>query len=105
MGPKSRANSRRVLFTLWQSCTARENPVTLTAKPNKKRGDTEILKLAQLRLILANIDELAIPAVAIAAFGGLRVAGISRLSWSDVDLASGFQIPDAAASFQLREIS
>lgn len=55
--------------------------------PKRKRGSKGIYTPDEMRAILAAADSDIIPALAIAAFAGLRLSEIARLDWSDVKLS------------------
>jgi len=55
--------------------------------PRKQHAPIGIYTAAEMRALLAATDRAIIPALAIAAFAGLRLAEVSRLDWRDVRLA------------------
>jgi integrase len=55
--------------------------------PRKQHAPIGIYTPDEMRAILAAADAAIIPALAIAAFAGLRLAEVSRLDWSEVRLA------------------
>ena len=55
--------------------------------PKKQHAPIGIYTPDELRAILATADETVVPALAIAAFAGLRLAEVSRLDWKDVRLS------------------
>ncbi|HVY68622.1 MAG TPA: tyrosine-type recombinase/integrase [Verrucomicrobiae bacterium] len=55
--------------------------------PRKKHAPIGIYTSGDMRAILAAADSAIQPALAIAAFAGLRLAEVSRLDWRDVRLA------------------
>lgn len=100
LAPGSRKNYRKVLQTTFEFAVtrgyARENPVTKTARVKVSLGPPGILLPREIAALLAVSDTKIIPAVAIAAFAGLRDAEIARLTWDKVDLVSGFIKVDAS---------
>ena len=56
----------------------------------RKLSEIEIFSPAELERILAHTEEGMLPFVAIQAFGGLRHAEVTRLSWNEIDLEDGF---------------
>ncbi|MGO8836061.1 MAG: tyrosine recombinase XerC [Limisphaerales bacterium] len=55
--------------------------------PRKQHAPIGIYSPEQMRAILAAADEAVAPALAIAAFAGLRLAEVSRLDWREVRLS------------------
>ena len=55
--------------------------------PTKQHAPIGIYTPDQMRAILAAADEAVAPALALAAFAGLRLAEVSRLDWREVRLA------------------
>jgi integrase len=55
--------------------------------PKIQHAPIGIYTAAEMRAILAKADTAIIPALAIAAFAGLRLAEVSRLEWCDVRLS------------------
>lgn len=55
--------------------------------PKKQHAPIGIYTPDEMRAILAATDEAVAPALAIAAFAGLRLAEVSRLDWSEIRLS------------------
>jgi len=55
--------------------------------PKKQHAPIGIYTAEEMRAVLAKADEAIVPALAIAAFAGLRLAEVSRLDWRDVRLS------------------
>jgi integrase len=55
--------------------------------PKKQHAPIGIYTTDEMRAVLAAADEAVVPALAIAAFAGLRLAEVSRLDWRDVRLS------------------
>ena len=65
-------------------------------KPKRKPSAIEIYSPDELARLFAVADADFIPILAIAAFAGIRSAEIQRLTWSDIDMQSGFITVGAA---------
>ena len=94
VGALTRNNFRRVLvtafnFALENGYTA-TNPAEKTAKAKQVETTVGVLTVKQTAILLENAKEDILPAIAIAAFAGLRRAEIERLDWSDVKLSAGY---------------
>jgi integrase len=102
LAPQSYTNFRRVLGTLFEFAKARGyatvNPVEGVDKVTPRSGDVTIYTPAELAKLLKAAKADFLPAIAIAAFAGLRSAEIVRLEWSDIDLAAGHLVVTAAKS-------
>ena len=94
VAPQTRLNCRRALHNFFSYCVSRgyasKNVVASASKVKVPPKAPEILSVTQTRALLNSCAREILPAVAIAAFAGLRHAEISRLSWNDVDLARKF---------------
>ncbi len=55
--------------------------------PRKEHAPIGIYTPDEMKAILEKADDSIVPALAIAAFGGLRLAEVSRLDWRDVKLS------------------
>src|SRR5262249_47110126 len=90
--PQSYMNFRRVVHLLFKFAIARgyaaePNPV-IGVQSEKVRGrDVAIFKPEEMSRLLAVASAEFLPALAVAAFAGLRSAEIERLQWSDIDLS------------------
>jgi integrase len=98
-------NYQRVLNTLFEFAISRgyvpknENPVADTEKVDVRNGEIEIYTPKELRALLdaepkeedfsPRLARAFKPCIALAAFAGLRTAEIERLTWDDIDFASG----------------
>jgi integrase len=100
LSPTSRFNYRKVLMTTFEFAVergyARDNPVVKTARGKVDHADPGILSPKEMRALLNAADPSIVPAVALAAFAGLRDAEISRMTWDRIDLAGGHVKVDAA---------
>lgn len=63
--------------------------------PKKQASAIELFTAAEIAAMLAEADEVIVPALAIAAFGGLRLAEVARLDWREVKLSEGVLIVSA----------
>jgi integrase len=92
--PQTKVNYRRVLHGFFAFCAARgycaDNPVSAARKPKVPPQAINILTTDQTRALLLACSPEILPAVAIAAFAGLRRAEIERLDWAQVDITRGF---------------
>ncbi len=86
--------------TFFEFCVGRgycsDNPVNRAARFKPKPPKIGILTVEETARLLAECDDDLLPAVAIAAFCGLRQAEIERLDWKAVDLAEGIVTVDAS---------
>ncbi len=90
----AKRNFRTVLHGFFRGCVDRgiiaENPFATVRPPKVKRDVPGIFTPEQLRecFSIAEGDDL-VAAIAIGAFAGLRGAEIGRLTWQDINFASG----------------
>ncbi len=100
LSPVSRVNFRKVLRTAFEFAVARgyarENPVVRTAEVKVEQGAPGILTAREVSALLANAAPKVVPALALAAFAGLRDAEIGRMTWDRIDLSGGHVKVDAA---------
>jgi integrase len=100
--PLSRVNFRKVLRTAFEFAVsrgyARENAVVRTAEVKTDVTVPGILTPREIAAFLGAADPRIVPAIALAAFAGLRDAEIGRLTWDRVDLAGGHVKVDAAVA-------
>lgn len=93
LSPVSRNNFRRVLNVFFNYAKDRNysptNPMAKTAKAKVVYERPGILTVKQMTNLLNAAPLDLIPVIAIGGFAGLRVEEISRLSWSEVNLARG----------------
>lgn len=93
LSPVSRNNYRRVLNVFFNYTKDRNysptNPMAKTAKAKVVYERPGILTVKQITDLLNASPLELIPVIAIGGFAGLRVEEISRLSWSEVNLARG----------------
>jgi integrase len=98
--PISRVNFRKVLRTAFEFAVARgyakENPVVKTAKVKVDHAIPGILLPHEIETLLGAADPRIVPAIALAAFAGLRDAEIGRMTWDRIDLVGGHVKVDAA---------
>jgi integrase len=92
--PKTRADYRANIGVLFSHAAQRRmidfNPIAFTAKPKLIDKAPEIFTVDELRALLEAAHRIApdvLPMLAIGAFAGLRDAEITRVDWSEVDLA------------------
>ena len=94
VGALTRNNFRRVLVTAFNFAVengyASTNSAEKTAKAKQIETSVGILTVKQTASLLENAKEDILPAIAIAAFAGLRRAEIERLDWSDVKMSAGY---------------
>ena len=89
---KTRNNYRTALLAFFSYCKRKgyinENPIERVAKIKEKPKEPEIFTVSELRNILKKSPEGSdIRAyIAIAAFAGLRLAEVQRLTWNKIDL-------------------
>lgn len=98
--PISRVNFRKVLRTAFEFAVsrgyARDNPVVRTAEVKVDHAAPGILTPKEIAALLTAADSQIVPAIALAAFAGLRDAEIGRMTWDRVDLVGGHIKVDAA---------
>ncbi|MBI5767763.1 MAG: tyrosine-type recombinase/integrase [Verrucomicrobia bacterium] len=98
--PISRLNFRKVRCTTFAFAVsrgyARENPVLKTARVKIDHATPGILRPAEIAELLAAADPKIVPALALAAFAGLRDAEVGRMTWDRLDLVGGYAKVDAA---------
>jgi integrase len=94
VSPHTRANFRRVVFSLFNFARkrgyTRGNPVEDTAMPNLREGEVGILSPEETRAVLDAACSAILPAFAIGAFAGLRTAETEALDWREIDLEAGY---------------
>jgi integrase len=94
LSPQSRNNYRRVLSTLFAYGVLRRfcptNPIARTSKAKVTDKPVEVLTPEQTRRLLESADPEILPALAVAAFAGLRAAEVSRLDWKEIKLERGY---------------
>ena len=94
LGPISRVNYRRVLYSLFAYALVRnyctENPIAKIPKPKSVDSPIEVFTPEQIRALLDTAAPSILPCLAIGAFAGLRHAEISRLDWQEVRLDRNF---------------
>ncbi len=94
VGALTRNNFRRVLVTAFNFAVengyASTNPAEKTTKAKQVETVVGVLTVEQTVSLLENAKHDILPAIAIAAFAGLRRAEIERLDWSDVKFAAGY---------------
>jgi site-specific recombinase XerD len=97
--PTSRRNFRKVLRTAFEFAVSRgyakDNPIVRTAAVKVAAPVPGILKPKEIAALLASADPKIVPALALAAFAGLRQAEIDRMTWDKIDLAGGHVKIDA----------
>jgi integrase len=100
--PLTRNNHRRVISTLFSYAKLRrycsENPVPETTKAKIRAKPVEVLTPEQTARLLECANDSLKPALAIAAWAGLRPIEITRLDWREVHLDRGFIEITAAKS-------
>jgi integrase len=77
---------------------ARENPVVRTAEVKVDHTPPGILLPREIAAFLAEADSTIVPAIALAAFAGLRDAELDRMTWERIDLAGGWVKLDASVA-------
>lgn len=97
LSPQSARNFQTVLGTFFRFAETRgyiprkSNPLDETERVRARNGDAvEIYTPSELARMLASVDPAALPALALAAFAGVRTAELLRLDWQAVDIAAGF---------------
>jgi integrase len=92
--PRTKENMLRQIVSLFnfarrQKYVPAELALELSeiSTPRKQPAPIGIYTPDEMRSIIAEADAVIIPALAIAAFAGLRLAEVSRLDWRDVRLA------------------
>ena len=107
--PQTRRNFRAVLSNFFSTAVVKgyavENPVAKTARPKMAARAPEVFSPLEMASLLANADSRIVPALAIAAFAGLRHAEIDRLDWNAINLESGLiEVRTAAAKSRTRRL-
>ena len=101
-GAQTRVNYRGILRNFFGFACARgyteKNPVLSAIRPKVPAKPPGILSVEQTRALLQACDATILPAVAVAAFAGLRRAEIARLDWKHVDLHRGYIEVTAASA-------
>jgi len=91
---------RQSIGTFFEFCVGRghcpDNPAIRAASFKPKPPKIGILTVEETARLLSECDNDTLPAVAIAAFCGLRQAEIERLDWKAVDLAEDILTIDAS---------
>ena len=92
--PRTKENMLRQITSLFnfarrQKYVAAELALELSeiSTPRKQQAPIGIYAPGDMRAMLAAADDAIIPALAIAAFAGLRLAEVSRLDWREIRLA------------------
>ena len=92
--PRTKENMLRQIVSLFNFARRQKYvPAELTLElseistPRKQHAPIGIYAPDEMRAILAAADAAIVPALAIAAFAGLRLAEVSRLDWREVRLA------------------
>lgn len=100
MSPTSRVNFRKIMHTAFAFAVMRgyipENPVTKTTRVKAVISPPGVLIPTEMAALLGNADPRIVPALALAAFGGLRDAEVERMTWDRIDLTGGYIKVDAA---------
>jgi integrase len=90
---QTKLNYRRGLHNFFNFCLqrgyTRTNPVSASARPKVISKAPGILTPEQTRAMLGECSSAILPAVAIAAFAGLRASEIARLTWDKVNVERG----------------
>jgi integrase len=93
LSPTSRINFRKVLSVAFEFAVTRgyanENAVAKTARVAAADSTPGILKPEEVAALLAAADPAIVPAIALAAFAGLRDAEVARIKWDSIDLFGG----------------
>lgn len=104
LAPQTAKNFRTVVGTLFQFAEARGyvfkggNPVLAVERISANGGSIEIFTPDELTLLLENAAPDFLPILAIGGLAGLRATEIERITWQDVDTASGFITVAAGAA-------
>ena len=98
--PVSRVNFRKVLRTAFEFAVSRGyasvNPVIRTSEVKVDHAAPGILTPSEMGALLVAAAPSIVPALAIAAFAGVRDTEIGRLTWDKVDLVNRHVKIDAA---------
>ena len=92
---QTKKNFRRVAITLFGYCEVMgyiatgDNPAKQTDAVRVKQDSVAIYSPKEIHALLAAAPATLVPALAIAAFAGVRTAEIMRLTWGHIDLAAG----------------
>jgi integrase len=84
-----RATLRAFFQWLVRTTAIESNPLEAVARPKIIRETPAIWKVDDLRKLLENAPPELVPALAVAAFAGLRQSEILKLDWADVRLERG----------------
>lgn len=111
-GPRHFNNNLAALRTLFRFCIGRRwlpKDADLLEGITKRKADAgaiEIWTPAEMAALLAHCPEVALPAMAICAFAGLRNAEVTRLDWKEVRIADGFiEVPATKAKTASRRLA
>lgn len=92
--PETVNSYRRILVVLFNEGKRRgyceTNPAEHAIKPKVIPGEIGILAPTQAEKLLESAPREIVPAIALGLFAGIRDAELKRLSWSEVDLKSGY---------------
>jgi len=97
MAPRTYKNHVTTLGTLFEFAKARgflpkdsDLMDGIEIPEDSHNGEIEIYSADEITALLAHADARIVPAIAIAAFAGLRSAELERLDWKEVRLPEGF---------------
>ncbi len=111
-GPRHHNNNLAAVRTLIRFCIGRRwlpKDADLLEGVTKRKADAgaiEIWTPEEMAALLAHCPAMAIPAMAISAFAGLRNAEVTRLDWREVRLTDGFiEVPATKAKTASRRLA
>ncbi|MGE3308466.1 MAG: tyrosine-type recombinase/integrase [Limisphaerales bacterium] len=111
-GPRHHNNNLAAVRTLVRFCIGRRwlpKDVDLLEGVTKRKADAEAIEIwtpEEMAALLANCPTVAVPAMAISAFAGLRNAEVTRLDWKEVRLNDGFiEVPAMKAKTASRRLA
>jgi len=93
LAPGSKAKIRNIVSALFNHAMRYEwadrNPIRLVRQSAKRQGTPDVLTIAEIRALLAELDGPYYVMTFLAVVTGLRVSELLALKWEDADFAAG----------------